>query len=39
LGLDTPLERAWRIGRADDQLCTLLGLRRFGSGVALLARK
>jgi uncharacterized protein YbaR (Trm112 family)/SAM-dependent methyltransferase len=38
-GLDTPLERAWRIGRADDRLCSLLGLRRFGSGVALLARK
>jgi uncharacterized protein YbaR (Trm112 family)/SAM-dependent methyltransferase len=38
-GLHTPLDRAWRIGRADDRLCSLLGLRRFGSGIALLARK
>lgn len=38
-GLHTCLDRAWRIGRADDRLCSLLGLRRFGSGVALLARK
>jgi uncharacterized protein YbaR (Trm112 family)/ubiquinone/menaquinone biosynthesis C-methylase UbiE len=38
-GLHTPLDRAWRIGSFDDRLCSLLGLRRFGSGVALLARK
>jgi len=38
-GVRTPLERAWRIGRLDDRLCSVLGLRRFGSGVALLATK
>jgi len=38
-GLITPLDMAWRIGRADDALCSLLALRRFGSGVALLATK
>jgi uncharacterized protein YbaR (Trm112 family)/ubiquinone/menaquinone biosynthesis C-methylase UbiE len=38
-GVFTPRDRAWRIGRVDDRLCSLLGLRRFGSGVALLATK
>jgi uncharacterized protein YbaR (Trm112 family)/ubiquinone/menaquinone biosynthesis C-methylase UbiE len=38
-GLLTPLDTAWRIWRADDALCSLLGLRRFGSGIALLATK
>lgn len=38
-GVFTPRDRAWRIGRTDDRLCALLGLRRFGSGVALLATK
>jgi ubiquinone/menaquinone biosynthesis C-methylase UbiE len=38
-GIITPMERAWRIGRFDDRVCTWLGLRRFGSGVALLATK
>jgi uncharacterized protein YbaR (Trm112 family)/SAM-dependent methyltransferase len=38
-GLFTPLDRAWKIGRLDDRLCSLLGLRRFGSGIALLATK
>jgi SAM-dependent methyltransferase/uncharacterized protein YbaR (Trm112 family) len=39
LGIFTPRGRAWRLGRLDDRLCSLLGLRRFGSGVALLATK
>jgi uncharacterized protein YbaR (Trm112 family)/SAM-dependent methyltransferase len=38
-GILTPLERAWIIGRADDRVSSMLGLRRFGSGVALLASK
>jgi uncharacterized protein YbaR (Trm112 family)/ubiquinone/menaquinone biosynthesis C-methylase UbiE len=38
-GIPTPLERAWSIGRADDRVSSMLGLRRFGSGVALLACK
>ncbi len=38
-GLKTPRDTAWRLGRADDALCSLLALRRFGSGVALLATK
>jgi ubiquinone/menaquinone biosynthesis C-methylase UbiE/uncharacterized protein YbaR (Trm112 family) len=38
-GLTMPLDAAWSIGRADDALCSVLGLRRFGSGVALLATK
>jgi SAM-dependent methyltransferase len=38
-GLKVSLDTAWRIGRADDTLCSFLGLRRFGSGVALLATK
>jgi uncharacterized protein YbaR (Trm112 family)/SAM-dependent methyltransferase len=38
-GVLTPLDRAWQIGRVDDRMCSLLGLRRFGSGVALLASK
>lgn len=38
-GLVTPVGSAWWIGRADDALCSLLRLRRFGSGVALLATK
>lgn len=38
-GVLTPLDTAWRIGRADDRICSLLGLRRFGSGVALLGTK
>jgi SAM-dependent methyltransferase len=38
-GVITPIDRAWQIGRFDDRLCSLLGLRRFGSGVALLATK
>jgi ubiquinone/menaquinone biosynthesis C-methylase UbiE/uncharacterized protein YbaR (Trm112 family) len=33
------LATAWQIGRWDDRICGLLGLRRFGSGVALLAQK
>jgi len=35
----TPLNTAWRIGRADDRFCSIFGMRRFGSGVALLATK
>jgi ubiquinone/menaquinone biosynthesis C-methylase UbiE/uncharacterized protein YbaR (Trm112 family) len=38
-GLFTPLDRAWRISRLDDRVCSLLGLRKFGSGIALLATK
>lgn len=38
-GLNMPLGPAWALGRADDALCSLLALRRFGSGVALLATK
>lgn len=38
-GLITPQHVAWGIGRADDWLCSHLGLRRYGSGVALLAEK
>jgi ubiquinone/menaquinone biosynthesis C-methylase UbiE/uncharacterized protein YbaR (Trm112 family) len=38
-GLLTPLDRAWWIGRVDDRISSLLGLRRFGSGIALLATK
>jgi hypothetical protein len=38
-GLTMPLDAAWWIGRADDTLCSMLALRRFGSGVALLATK
>jgi ubiquinone/menaquinone biosynthesis C-methylase UbiE/uncharacterized protein YbaR (Trm112 family) len=38
-GVLTPIDWAWSIGRTDDAICTLLGLRRFGSGVALLAAK
>ncbi len=38
-GVFTPLHRAWRVGRTDDRVCSMLGLRRFGSGVALLATK
>ena len=38
-GILTPLGRAWSIGRADDRVSSMLGLRRFGSGVALLACK
>lgn len=38
-GVFTPLRRAWWVGRTDDRVCSVLGLRRFGSGVALLATK
>lgn len=38
-GVRTPLRRAWHVGRTDDRVCSMLGLRRFGSGVALLASK
>ena len=38
-GVLTPLDRAWWIGRVDDKVSSVLGLRRFGSGVALLATK
>jgi SAM-dependent methyltransferase/uncharacterized protein YbaR (Trm112 family) len=38
-GLITPQHFAWTIGRLDDWLCSHLGLRRYGSGVALLAEK
>ena len=38
-GLITPLDVAWWIGHADDTLSSLLALRRFGSGVAVLATK
>jgi SAM-dependent methyltransferase/uncharacterized protein YbaR (Trm112 family) len=38
-GIITPMHRAWHIGRMDDHVCSWLGLRRFGSGVALLATK
>jgi uncharacterized protein YbaR (Trm112 family)/ubiquinone/menaquinone biosynthesis C-methylase UbiE len=38
-GLHTSQDTAWKLGRADDWICSLLGLRRFGSGVALLASK
>jgi ubiquinone/menaquinone biosynthesis C-methylase UbiE/uncharacterized protein YbaR (Trm112 family) len=32
--------RAWNVGRLDDRLCSLIpGMRRLGSGVALLATK
>ena len=30
---------AWRVGRVDDAICSLLGLRRFGSSIALLGTK
>lgn len=39
LGARFPLELAWRIGRIDDALSSMIGLRRFGSGVALLGSK
>ena len=38
-GVMTPSHIAWNVGRADDWVCSLLGLRRFGSGVALLGTK
>jgi ubiquinone/menaquinone biosynthesis C-methylase UbiE/uncharacterized protein YbaR (Trm112 family) len=38
-GMFTPLHRAWWVGRTDDRVCSMFGLRRFGSGVALLATK
>jgi ubiquinone/menaquinone biosynthesis C-methylase UbiE/uncharacterized protein YbaR (Trm112 family) len=39
LGVLFPLEIARRVGIADDGLASVVGLRRFGSSVALLARK
>jgi uncharacterized protein YbaR (Trm112 family) len=40
LGARISRETAWTIGRADDRLCSLIPLlKRFGSGVALLATK
>jgi SAM-dependent methyltransferase len=38
-GVLTPLDRAWSIGQVDDRVSSVLGLRRFGSGIALLATK
>jgi uncharacterized protein YbaR (Trm112 family) len=40
LGAHFALETAWNVGRFDDRLCSLIpGMRRLGSGVALLASK
>jgi SAM-dependent methyltransferase len=38
-GIRFPISMAQSIGRIDDAVSSLCGLRRFGSGVALLARK
>jgi SAM-dependent methyltransferase/uncharacterized protein YbaR (Trm112 family) len=38
LGARIPLDTAWTVGRIDDRICSLIpAMRRFGSGVALLA--
>jgi hypothetical protein len=39
LGARFPTRLAWNVGRADDRLCSLFGLRGFGSSVALLGAK
>ncbi len=39
LGIVLGLNSCWTLTRADDFLCSLLRLRRFGSNVALLAEK
>jgi len=39
LGLTAPLEFAWRLMQIDDGVCSLLGLRSWGSSVAILAKK
>jgi len=40
LGAHFPLKTAWNVGRFDDRVCSLIpGMRRLGSGVALLATK
>jgi uncharacterized protein YbaR (Trm112 family) len=40
LGARFALTTAWNVGRLDDRLCSLIpGMRRLGSGVALLATK
>ena len=39
LGLQAPLSLVWHATRIDDAVCSLLGLRRFGSSAAILATK
>lgn len=40
MGARIPLNTAWRVGRCDDTFCSVIpGLRKFGSGIALLATK
>ena len=39
LGIVTSLETVWRITQVDDRLSSILGLRRWGSSVAVLAEK
>jgi len=39
MGLPVPLDMMWKITRVDDALCNLVGLRRFGSSVALIGEK
>jgi SAM-dependent methyltransferase len=39
LGVSAPLGVSWNLTRLDDALCSVVGLRSFGSSVAILASK